>query len=109
MNQQILEYDLYLDESGRFAEGSSDQSERTLSKGQSGASQLVALLVPRNNGNEGAAEIIERANSRARFRPGTVIHAQDIIENSYPDYLKVADEIIRGLPRQPNWQLIRLV
>ncbi len=109
MNQRVLEYDLYLDESGRFAEGSSNPSERTLSRGQSGASQLVGLLVPRNTGYEAAAEIVERANRRARFRPGTVIHAHDIIEKSYPDYLKVADVIIRGLQRQPNWQLLRLV
>lgn len=110
MQQNTQEYDLYLDESGQFQEGSANPLERLSSKGEkSGASQLVGLLIPRNTGDEAAAEITRRANMQARFSPDNVIHAYNIIKESYPNYLKVADAIIRGIQRHPEWQFVRLV
>ena len=110
MNQRVLQYDLYLDESGNFEEAPTNPKDRFAPNAPKSASnQIVGLLVARDTGDKEAAEIIRNANLRARFSPENVIHAHDIIDDSYANYLKVADAVIRGIQRHSEWQFVRLI
>ena len=107
---QLLEYDLYLDETGRFDEGSAKSSTQQASNGrQRGASQLAGLLMPRNKGSKEAREIIAEANRQANYSPTNVIHATNIIEKSRFKYLKVTESIIKAVRARQEWQCVRLV
>lgn len=107
MSAPTLEYDLYLDETGRFQEGIVDPKLRDGGR-QRGASQLAGLLLPRNNGDVEAAKITEDANKRGNFPPKHVIHATEIIEKHRGAYLRVVDSIINAV-KQQDWQCVRLV
>lgn len=107
MNQQILEYDLYLDESGDFKEASEIEVERLSS--QNVPSQLAGLLVPRDTNDEGARAVTMKANKQAGFPLGKVIHATEIIKRSFSRYLSLTDAIIKGVQAHAEWQPVRLV
>src|SRR2546423_3990857 len=113
MNAQLLEYDLYLDESGDFMEVSRVDKERQRSKTRKrGAqSQLVGLLVPRASDVEQAARTItDTAKTKGRLPPKEHIHATHIIKyQSRYQYQEVAEAIIRGIQRQTEWQPVRLL
>lgn len=107
MNQPILEYDLYLDESGDFKEASELEVERLSS--QNVPSQLAGLLVPRDTNDEGARAVTMKANKQAGFPLGKVIHATEIIKRSFSRYLSLTDAIIKGVQAHAEWQPVRLV
>lgn len=107
MNQPILEYDLYLDESGDFKEASEIEVERLSS--QNVPSQLAGLLVPRDTNDEGARAVTMKANKQAGFPLGKVIHATEIIKRSFSRYLSLTDAIIKGVQAHTEWQPVRLV
>lgn len=110
MIMQLLEYDLYLDETGRFHEGSTNSSKEQVENGrQRGASQLAGILVPRNKGGDEASKIVAEANKQASYSRTNVIHATNIIEKSRFKYLKVTESIIKAVRAQQDWQCVRLV
>ena len=108
MSTQTLEYDLYLDETGRFQEGIVDPKQREAGR-QRGASQLAGLVLPRNKGDSEAAKIVADANRQANFPPRHVIHATEIIEKNLVTYLRIVDSIIKSVVREQDWQCVRLV
>jgi len=113
MNAQLLEYDLYLDESGDFMEVSRVDKERQRSKTRKrGAqSQLVGLLVPReSDAAQEARTITDAAKSKGRLPPKEHIHATNILKKqSRYQYQEVAEAIIRGVERHTEWQPVRLI
>jgi|ERR1041384_1292037 hypothetical protein len=110
MIMQLLEYDLYLDETGRFHEGVANSAKEQVENGrQRGASQLAGILVPRNMGGDEAKKIIAEANKQANYSRTNVIHATNIIEKSRFKYLKIAESIIKAVRARQEWQCVRLV
>lgn len=101
---QVLEYDLYLDESGDFMETSTNPRERSRSKSRKdkAPSQLGALLVPRGDVDQATRAILQTAKTKAQLPLKEPIHARDI-PYGY-QYLTMADVIIKGVERQTSWQ-----
>ncbi|PYS34002.1 MAG: hypothetical protein DMF75_07765, partial [Acidobacteria bacterium] len=80
MNQQIIEYDLYLDESGDFMETSTNPRERSSSKSRRDKtpSQLGALLVSREDIDPLAGQILQAVKTKAQLPLKEPIHAKNI-------------------------------
>ncbi|HEU4710293.1 MAG TPA: hypothetical protein VFS76_01950 [Pyrinomonadaceae bacterium] len=110
MSSRLEKYDLYLDETGLFDEGSDTQaSGESKTSRHKGLSQLVGILVPRDTLNEVASQITRTANLSAHFPPAHVIHGYEIIGRSYGAYLKIVRTILMALKDRREWQCVRLV
>jgi hypothetical protein len=109
MNFRLEKYDLYLDETGLFDEGSDTQASGESKSRQKGLSQLVGILVPRDTLDEVASNITRTANLRAHFPPAHVIHGYEIIGRSYGAYLQIVRTILMALKDRREWQCVRLV
>lgn len=109
MNQKIVEYDLYVDESGDFMETSTNPRERAQSKSKKARapSQLGGLLVPRGDIDSQVKQMLRTAKTKAQLPLKEPIHAWKV-SSGYP-YEAMASVIINAVSRQSSWQPVRLV
>lgn len=103
-NAKRVAYDLWFDESGTFTETSTRAAERA--DGQTFASQLAGLLVPRNELTGSKAEaVLTEAHKAAQLPLGELVHAWTIPQENYEQLIhKLLGEI-----RARGWQPVRLV
>ncbi len=104
---RIRQYDLYLDESGKFVEASTETRERkSIPKKRRFPSQFAGFLVPRGDLNAEAEKIIRACRAAAGMTPterfkGATLHGDRLAKF----ISRLADEF----KRRPDWRPVRLV